>query len=118
MGLGQYNSLSQYDGLEEYCGPHTASSVFLILVFEDVYRHKPLLKLEILYMLGIEEPLKTLTTPFEIQSRQSSKSERLKYLTMQPDTPELTPNHINARRLKEGPPSTRVDNGPSHLHKK
>ena len=27
MGLGQYNSLG------EYCGPHTASSVFLILVF-------------------------------------------------------------------------------------
>ena len=26
MGLGQYNSLG------EYCGPHTASSVFLILV--------------------------------------------------------------------------------------
>ena len=26
MGLGQY------DGREEYCGPHTASSVFLILV--------------------------------------------------------------------------------------
>ena len=24
--------LSQYDGLGEYCGPHTASSVFLILV--------------------------------------------------------------------------------------
>ena len=27
MGLGQYNSL------REYCSPHTASSVFLILVF-------------------------------------------------------------------------------------
>ena len=27
MGLGQYNSLG------EYCGPHTASSVFLILIF-------------------------------------------------------------------------------------
>ena len=27
MGLGKYNSL------EEYCGPHTASSVFLILVW-------------------------------------------------------------------------------------
>ena len=27
MGIGQYNSLG------EYCGPHTASSVFLILVF-------------------------------------------------------------------------------------
>ena len=27
MGLGQYNRLG------EYCGPHTASSVFLILVF-------------------------------------------------------------------------------------
>ena len=26
MGLGQYNSLG------EYCGPHTASSVFLILL--------------------------------------------------------------------------------------
>ena len=26
MGLGQYNSLG------EYCGPHTASSVFLILI--------------------------------------------------------------------------------------
>ena len=32
MGLGQYNSLG------EYCGPHTASSVFLILIFyiEDI----------------------------------------------------------------------------------
>ena len=29
MGLGQYNSLG------EYCGPHTASSVFLILVSRD-----------------------------------------------------------------------------------
>ena len=27
MGLGQYNCLG------EYCGPHTVSSVFLILVF-------------------------------------------------------------------------------------
>ena len=26
MGLGQY------DGLGEYCGPHTASSVFLLLI--------------------------------------------------------------------------------------
>ena len=24
--------LGQYDGLREYCGPHTASSVFLMLV--------------------------------------------------------------------------------------
>ena len=29
MGLGQYNSLG------EYCGPHTASSVFLILRFQE-----------------------------------------------------------------------------------
>ena len=28
MGLGQY------DSLEEYCSPHTASSVFIILVFQ------------------------------------------------------------------------------------
>ena len=28
MGLGQYN------GLGKYCGPHTASSVFLILIFK------------------------------------------------------------------------------------
>ena len=36
MGLGQYNSLG------EYCGPHAASSVFLLLVFtnpENVSRH-------------------------------------------------------------------------------
>ena len=33
MGLGQYNNLV------EYCGPHTASSVFLILVFHTVYTH-------------------------------------------------------------------------------
>ena len=30
MGLGQYNSLM------EYCGPHTASSVFLILVYRQI----------------------------------------------------------------------------------
>ena len=30
MGLGQYNSLG------EYCGPHTASSMFLILVFPPI----------------------------------------------------------------------------------
>ena len=30
MGLGQYNSLG------EYCGPHTASSVFLILITHDI----------------------------------------------------------------------------------
>ena len=29
MGLGQYNSLG------EYCDPHTASSVFLILIFKN-----------------------------------------------------------------------------------
>ena len=29
MGLGQYNSLG------EYCVPHTASSVFLILIFNE-----------------------------------------------------------------------------------
>ena len=29
MGLGQYN------GLGEYCDPHTASSVFLILIYTD-----------------------------------------------------------------------------------
>ena len=29
MGLGQYNSLG------EYCGPHTASSVFLILILHE-----------------------------------------------------------------------------------
>ena len=31
LGLGQYKEYSQYNGLGEYCGPHTASSVFLIL---------------------------------------------------------------------------------------
>ena len=32
MGLGQYNSIG------EYCGPHTASSVFLILLYDhDMY---------------------------------------------------------------------------------
>ena len=30
--------LSQYDGLGEYCGPHTASSVFLILIYQITYR--------------------------------------------------------------------------------
>ena len=33
MGLGQYNSAS----LGEYCDPHTASSVFLILVYQEVF---------------------------------------------------------------------------------
>ena len=28
--------LGQYDGLWEYCGPHTASSVFLILVHSQI----------------------------------------------------------------------------------
>ena len=37
MGLGQYNSIGKY------CGPHTASSVFLILVFTlDVEANKRL----------------------------------------------------------------------------
>ena len=31
MGLGQYNRLG------EYCGPHTGSSVFLILVFVVIF---------------------------------------------------------------------------------
>ena len=31
MGLGQY------DGLGEYCDPHTASSVFLILIFQILF---------------------------------------------------------------------------------
>ena len=31
MGLGQY------DGLGEYCGPHTASSVFLILLPNSIH---------------------------------------------------------------------------------
>ena len=34
MGLGQYN------GLGEYCGPHIASSVFLILIFASGYECK------------------------------------------------------------------------------
>ena len=29
-------ALGQYDGLGEYCGPHTASSVFLVLVFTNL----------------------------------------------------------------------------------
>ena len=33
MGLGQYNSLG------EYCGPHTASSVFLILILQVIVEH-------------------------------------------------------------------------------
>ena len=28
--------LGQCDGLGSYCGPHTASSVFLILIFTDI----------------------------------------------------------------------------------
>ena len=31
MGLGQY------DGLGEYCGPHTASSLFLILLPNSIH---------------------------------------------------------------------------------
>ena len=34
MGLGQYNSLG------EYCGPHTASAVFLILIFPTKFLMK------------------------------------------------------------------------------
>ena len=37
MGLGQYNSLG------EYCDPHTASSVFLILTIIAIYRGLPLI---------------------------------------------------------------------------
>ena len=39
MGLGQY------DGLGEYCGPHTASSVSLILVFYTISGILPVLDL-------------------------------------------------------------------------
>ena len=41
--LGHYTDsypmgLDQYNGIGEYCGPHTASSVFLILVLFEDYR--------------------------------------------------------------------------------
>ena len=36
MGLGQYNSL------EEYCNPHTASSVFLMLILPPMIRVSPI----------------------------------------------------------------------------
>ena len=39
MGLGQY------DGLGEYCGPHTASSVFLILLVQVTTKSAPNLKI-------------------------------------------------------------------------
>ena len=38
-------NLGQNNSLEQYCGPHTASSVFLILVYFD--------KLEDLFIYGI-----------------------------------------------------------------
>ena len=42
MGLGQYNSLG------EYCDPHTASSVFLILLWSFLYDHKHIPSWEII----------------------------------------------------------------------
>ena len=35
MGVGQYDSLG------EYCGPHTASSVFLIIILRLIYSKHP-----------------------------------------------------------------------------
>ena len=62
MGLGQYESL------EEYCGPPTASSVFLIFIYklyngDNLYSHNIQLSMDITHcLLNTDDTVRTKVT--------------------------------------------------------